>query len=685
MMVLFSILVIVSAVFFGVIGADKVLLLAPLFVIGYAGVTWQWGRSALAKRRFPRLFWPWLLFLVWAVVAWACSESPNESAILVLQAGLAVGLFGVCQPLMTTFRSSRWVLGTFICLVMMLSLYGVVHHLRAPEMVLWAERYTDHYIATNPRLASTYICPNHFAHLIVMILPFCMALVAIAQSGLYLRVLAGYSFFACLPALHMSESRAAWLGTMASVGVTVCLMALRKSRKLFALLVVLVPLMGVLTLAGAWKVSEPFQRRMKPVVEFAQQVANEGWDADFKDFRPKVWKDTLTMTKDAGATGFGPGVYRYAFPTYRERERSVQRITGHPHQEYLELIIDYGWVGFGLFALAWCYGGVRMLWWVLKTPNRHHALVGTAFLGAMAGTMVHSAFDFEMRVFPNVMMFAVLAACVAGLMGAGSGAASGRKPEEADERRGGGGLLASGMQWMLAGVYLVAGVMCLQVVSSSVLRGLGDVALSSAQAPAVDLSGEGAGFDALLEEAEGYYLRALKWDATNWRAYKGLGDLSFRRRYYALDMADKLAYALQEHGWFEEVLKHNPHDADSMMAFGRAKLFNAKNPDLRVVAAELKEDGFKWMAESCRYKKFNEAFWWHYGVALRQDGRLDEALAAFERGRSVRSTASIRHNIQWIRRVQRQLEEHGEAAFPQEPAVSADDIQELEALFDQFE
>ena len=69
-------------------------------------------------------------------------------------------------------------------MVLLCALYGFVIHFKSPEQVLWAERYTDAY---EGRLRSTYICPNHFAHLLQMLLPFLAIWVCIAQVSILLR------------------------------------------------------------------------------------------------------------------------------------------------------------------------------------------------------------------------------------------------------------------------------------------------------------------------------------------------------------------------------------------------------------------------------------------------------------------------------------------------------------------
>jgi len=436
MIPLLFITMICSFLFYGVVGQDKTWVLAPLFVLNYGLVTAVLWRKAFASRfqvvggvgdlasarrglagelptsnfQLPTAGTFFLLFVIYGIGFMSKATVPFESKLAMLLTGGAVGAYLAWGSELARFKDSRGVLGALILVVMLAALYGIVVHFKCPEQVLWTERYTVY----EGRLMSTYICPNHFAHLMQMLLPFCLALLFIPQAGIYLKVLAGYSFLVFLPTLFLTESRAGWLGAIAATGVVVCLMALRKSKRLFLLLAILVPLCSVLLLLGAWQYSETFQRRMQPVVTFLQGQATEGIGSEARDFRPQTWMDTIDLIKDAPLYGHGAGNYRYTFPEHRKRFKGQRTVTGHPHNEYLELPADHGLVGFGLFALAWVYGLGWVLVGSLRAEKTRHAYLGFAFLGAAAGTMVHSFFDFQMHEYPNALVFAFLAAVAVG-------------------------------------------------------------------------------------------------------------------------------------------------------------------------------------------------------------------------------------------------------------------------------
>ncbi len=607
----------VAGLFYGVVGEDKFLLLAPLAILGYLCLAVWMALATFSRRRAfvaPPGFYPFLLFVAYGIAIGVVSTIPYEAKLRMLLVGLFVGAYYLWGNSFALFRRSRAVLGWVLLFALLGCFYGLVNFFKQPEMVLWIERYAPY----AGRLASTYICPNHFAHLLQMLLPFCLVLMLIPKAGWFLRILSGYCFLMFLPALFLTESRAGWLGSIAAVGVTLCLLALRKSKKLFLLLALLVPLCSTLLLFGGWRYSETFQRRMQPVVTFLEGQAESGVGSEARDFRPQTWMDTIDMIKEKPVTGFGPASYRYEFPEHRKRCGAVRIVTGHPHNEYLEIASEYGLVGFGLFALAWCYALVRLLVFSLKTPNQHHAFMAMAFLGTAAGTMLHSFFDFQMHVFQNALVFCLLAAIAVGPI-------CGRRQEallKQDVARWKRGLAR--MAWGGLAVVAMAGLLfSLQGFSSAFCRSVAD-RLAEAKNP---------------EKAKRYYDRAIKIDPSNWRAYKGLGGVYSQERYYTLDRTEKAEIALVEKEILEWGYRFNPKDAVLVAELGRTTIFTGEV-----------EAGIALLRQAVELRPYNDNFWWVLGTAQRKAGRYEEALETFRYAKTIRNSASIKMNIQWLER-----------------------------------
>ncbi|MDF7825688.1 O-antigen ligase [Pontiellaceae bacterium B12227] len=702
--ILLILITICSFIFYGVAGQDKVWLLGPAFILAYAAISAglisrAWGLSksigggadlqqrVARKTALPPSSWLWVVFLLWGIAMIPLALIPFDATFRVLFVGAVIGSYFLWGQELRAFKDNRTILGWLIFIVMLLALYGLVVHFKCPDRVLWAERYASY----EGRLMSTYICPNHFAHLMLMLLPFCLALLFIPESGIYLKVLAGYSALVFLPPLFLTESRAAWLGSIAAVGIVICLMALRRSRKLFGILVVLIPLCSALLLFGAWRFSETVQRRAAPVLEFLQGQAEEGIGSESRDFRPQTWLDTLDMIRESPVTGYGPGSYRYAYPEHRKRFRGHRIVTGHPHNEYLELTADYGLVGFGVFALAWLAGVIWIMVKSLRAEETRHAFMGFAFMGTVGGTMVHSFFDFEMHVFPNAMVFALLAALSAGPLISGKrrkgarGKMADEKEKEVRSEFGGTGfdrrdrrprpterlphsaedavsaqsdkrsgnlkkpaiVFRSVFAWILSILFLLLLLVSIRTMLSDYFRVLGDKASLENKRTATRAAGDR------------FYQLSVQLDAQNWRTYRALGRHLHHDRRHSLDPQEKVEFAEQERVWFEKAVEFNPKDPESLSALGRTLLFLSRSvpaasgsdladSELRTRSSMLQDRGLQLLQEACQYRKFNDQYWWFWGVELRKAGKFEQALEVFRQMETIRRSQSTRKNIQWL-------------------------------------
>ncbi|RKX42871.1 MAG: hypothetical protein DRP64_09090 [Verrucomicrobia bacterium] len=608
----------VAALFYGVVGEDKFLLISPLAILGYVCLAaWMLG-AAFSKRSAsvaPPGFFLFLLFIAYGVAVGVVSIIPYEAKLRMLLIGLFVGAYYLWGNSFALFRRSRTVLGWVMLFALLGCFYGLVNFFKQPEMVLWVERYAPY----AGRLCSTYICPNHFAHLLQMLLPFCLAFLVIPRAGMPLRILSFYCIAVYLPTIYFTESRAGMLGSIAALGVTACLLALRRSRKLFLLLMVVVPLFSTILLAGAWNYSEMFKRRMTPVVDFLADAKAEGFaNTNTRDFRPLTWLDSIDMVKAKPMTGFGPASYRYAFPEHRNRCTVNRMVTGHPHNEYLEIAAEYGLVGFGLFALAWCYGLIRLLVFSLKTPNQHHAFMAMAFLGTAAGTMLHSFFDFQMHIFQNALVFSLLAAIAAGPI-------CGRRQEALSklDHAGFRGQLMRLPKVALAFLAVAGLLLVLQGFSSAFIRAAAD-RMAAGRKP---------------EMAKHYYRQAIKIDPSNWRACKGIGAVYFNERYHSLDRDEKRELAQIEKDFFATGYLHNPQDAGLVFDLGMVTVFLGDT-----------EAGIELLEEAARLRPFNDIAWWKLGIEQRKAERYEEALESFEYARSLKNSPVVQKNIQWLER-----------------------------------
>jgi O-antigen ligase/polysaccharide polymerase Wzy-like membrane protein len=121
------------------------------------------------------------------------------------------------------------------------------------------------------------------------------------------------------------------------------------------------------------------------------------------DARWKAWRAGVGALPGAGFFGFGPGSFRVVFPAYNIRSpNQVEGSWRFLHQDYLQTLMEWGWLGSSLWALIFVGGmlvGIRSYkeharseW----TPRRR-VLQPLAVI-ALIGVAVHALVDFPLQI-----------------------------------------------------------------------------------------------------------------------------------------------------------------------------------------------------------------------------------------------------------------------------------------------
>jgi hypothetical protein len=163
------------------------------------------------------------------------------------------------------------------------------------------------------------------------------------------------------------------------------------TEKSVALAGALAILLALIALAQATHLEQPLTR----------------WQAESQristDARWQAWHIVLAALPNAGLFGFGPGTFRVVFPGYNIG--SVDPIPGmwrFLHEDYLQTVIEWGWVGSTLWALLF-FGAIaigirsynkyaRRDW----TPRRR--LLQPLVIIALAGVALHALVDFPFQI-----------------------------------------------------------------------------------------------------------------------------------------------------------------------------------------------------------------------------------------------------------------------------------------------
>jgi hypothetical protein len=125
-------------------------------------------------------------------------------------------------------------------------------------------------------------------------------------------------------------------------------------------------------------------------------------------FRLGIWRDTLRVAGWSPLVGQGLGVYEDALPRFKTvaGELRIQ----HAENDYLELLAEEGGLGLALALLAVALGLTRTVAGLRRQDDRLLRGLGLGATAGIVALLVHSAFDFNLRIPSNALLFAFLAA-----------------------------------------------------------------------------------------------------------------------------------------------------------------------------------------------------------------------------------------------------------------------------------
>ncbi len=296
-----------------------------------------------------------------------------------------------------------------VALGTVLAVYAMIQYLGHSERVLWLPQPVQYF----RRAGSTFVNPNHFAGLLVMLLPLALSQVFLGRDRGPLRIGHGYGAAMMAAALATTMSRGGWVaGGMLLFLFFFWLLVRRPQLRIPALVA-----LGLLVIAGVgfFGISDKAQHRIEGTASNA--VADSAG-------RTHLWRPALAMWHENRWLGVGPAHYDIRFPAFREP--NIQVSPGYVHNEYLNTLTDYGVAGAALVGA----GIVLLVGSVLKSRkyvervasdlgarNSNRGSNRTAFfLGSclgMLGLALHSAGEFLLHIPALGLVAALLSAQLA--------------------------------------------------------------------------------------------------------------------------------------------------------------------------------------------------------------------------------------------------------------------------------
>src|SRR5436190_2219931 len=367
---------------------------------------WSFRIWLAPKFRFlwPPLCWAALPFVGYAIWRYRTAEIEFVARQELIQVILAALLLLIIVNNLYSQESSRVLAYTLVFLGMVVAMYGVFQWLRSTDSV-WGFPRPESY---RGRASGSFICPNHLAGFLEMVLPLGIALAVSGRMGPVLRVFLVYASLMIIAGIVGSLSRAAWFGSAAGLFVLFLFMVRTRGQRWIAL-----GLVVFISAAGYWLYSRTVGTRVQ-----GTELKGHG-----REIRLRLWESGLEIWKTRLWQGIGADHFDYYYGQHREAADRTQGRPGRVHNDYLNTAVDYGLIGLLLALLplavaSWC---VARCWpYVQRTGTdfgQKRSNRAALVLGATAGLtslLVHSFFDFNMHIPSN----AFVAMALLGLIGA---------------------------------------------------------------------------------------------------------------------------------------------------------------------------------------------------------------------------------------------------------------------------
>ncbi|HEY3900163.1 MAG TPA: O-antigen ligase family protein [Chthoniobacter sp.] len=389
------------------------------------------------------------------------------------------------------------------------------------------------------RASGFYICPNHLAGLLEMVGLLALGIAFWSDRRPFLRVLAAFCALGWFGGVGITGSRGGYLSVIFGLGVFAVLSLwvvwLTKRGGFFVTLAAV--LLGATVIIGGgflfMSQSDSIRDRMAKIY-------------DPTNMRVFIWKGELEQYHLQPLTGTGSGTTLYLARQFRAPE--VQNDPQHAHDDYLELLAEYGLIGaalVGLFLLVHVVSGLAGLRRIVieqirqGTPSSSNDLALTVgALSALGALLFHSLLDFNMHIPGNALVVAFLC----GIMAAPVTTENVLEPEKA--------LRPAGLwRWSMAALALVFLGLCARFLPGEIFAEKARMALR----------------DDRNSEALAFARQGIAWEKNNPFLYGYLGEALHFLTLTAPDRA--AAQSLHEDALeaYAQGLKIYPHDTGLLL------------------------------------------------------------------------------------------------------------------------
>lgn len=301
---------------------------------------------------------------------------------------------------------SQAIVVTVVFVGMAMAMYAVYQYVTGSKWIYHTPQPPMYY----GRASGPYVCPNHLAGYLAMVIPLGLSLAVGGRFNVVTKVLLGYAALVMMAGVYVTVSRGGWIAAAIGLCAFFGVLIFRPGFRLAAI-VMLVLLLG----AGGWFAANSY--KMKKRVEVAMQPLG----AVHND-RVHVWNVAREIWQESFWTGAGPAHFDLRFRLHRPPLQQLQGRPNRAHNDYLNTLADWGFVGLSIIAagMAVFWIGALRIWRFVRRGNDFGSKQSTraaTVLGASAGLLAilaHSMVDFNMQIPANAILAVTLLAVVTG-------------------------------------------------------------------------------------------------------------------------------------------------------------------------------------------------------------------------------------------------------------------------------
>ena len=360
------------------------------------------------KTRFywPPLCWAALAFALYAIARYLTADIEYVARFEMIQTLLYAFLFFAVVNNLASKESSVAIALTLVFLAAGISCYAIW------QFMARSNRVWDLISPYSGRASGTYISPNNFACFLEMTLPLAVAFLLVGRVKPLTRIFLGYAALAMAAGLAVTFSRGGWAAAAGGLLALLAVLMCHRKHRLPAFL-----LLAMLLAGGTFFVT----KYLSKTISYVSRIQSVENNTAGSGFRMEMWQAAEEMWHDHFWFGVGPAHYDYRFRQYRPE--SVQRRPDRAHNDYLNLLADWGTTG-GIIVVSGMliFGGSLVRIWKAVWPDKRDLGRGMSnrfafFLGASAALLalaIHSAGDFNLHIPANAGVGICLLALLTG-------------------------------------------------------------------------------------------------------------------------------------------------------------------------------------------------------------------------------------------------------------------------------